>query len=725
MTKATVGGVPCLASSPVKWSFRDGVEAATGIFDFAPSDVEKLLGMTYVDLLIEGERKSIHVQGLSVVSEVSSGNPNIRRVMLADQRWWWRYKHVLRSFNIRRLIGVKRLTDPQTLEIQPVVDDVTFAKWSLYPREDGSRKWLASEVVADVLAAVLPSGFSVPCAEGFDEQPIENLELDDSGDAAVARVLSYLPGAAITVGADGQARIYSRLSGADQMLVARAGDEIEGGGHIQYISRRHIRPSAINVLFTVEYEVRFDFEELESKTGSIAEADEERIIDNVLPAPDFQTTLSSGETVAQGTWLSFPVALSAWGEAPYLGDIDFEDIQRAMVPFIDLWSTVRLAGQFAPVDEPADWASRVASIQQHYRQTFRIRREWMDRIKHLRAYRVALLDVETGTRGPAVAYADFAYMSTVRSLWAEANSNADLSYATNVLRYPRGDGGKIGRRDAPCPARVSVIDEDEGVLRLDYIGDPFGVHTTVLPSLVELEGTGHTDGTPDDAGPTADFASARCGGSIAYNAISESGAYPKLSASHKVAVILTAIPGAPNSNEQLFGIRVTPSEISGMLPPAAALGIADSNGPEMTIRIPASVETARVPWLDDDSEKIETAFGVRTGPRPDLSDMIINIDAGGFSAEGGAAINSIARAAAARIYAAMADRPEGGATFDLDPSVELGGWMEDVTHDLGVDGKTFTLVALPQGETPEFSMLSLLPAGVRATVLKLARPGKD
>jgi len=722
MTRATLNGLPCLDSGPVRWPLRPGVEPVTAQFDMTPDDAEGVLGAPEVMLNVTGPRESFSVHRLSVLSEVSSGNPAIRTVMVTDQRWWWRYRYIRRGYNIRRLIGVRRLKDPQTLEIQPVPDDVTFAPWSLYPPDDGQRKWLAGEVLRDVLAHVLPSGRSVPDTSGFDEIPIEDLKIDDSGDGAVRRVLDFLVGAAITVGLDGEARLYSRLSGREAELAGRIPDEIEDGGHLRMVSRRFLRPSKITVLFTREHELRFDFEETASKTSTAGLPAGERVMDNVLPVSDFELELSSGKTVAQGTWITFVQALNAWGDVPILGALDLPKIQEAMVPFIDLWSGVRLAGMLVPPDEYADWAGRIGAIQQHYRQTFRIRRQWMDRIRSLRAYRVALLDVETGTRGPAVAYTNFAYLSSNRSLWADFAAGVGLNYATNIRRYPVN--GVIGRRDAPAPCRVSIVDGDEGVIRLDFLGDAFGVHTQAFPSMIELQGsTLGADGYPKDH-PHADLKRARFGESVAFNAIARGSKRPKLTGSHKAAVILTAIAGSPNTNDQLFGVEIRPDEVAAILPPGNRAGISDRDclGPPMEIRIAPSIETARIPWLDNQSEVIETAFGVRPGPKPDLSDLVLNLEGASGPEIGGASLRSVAIAAAARVYGSMADRLEGAATFDLAPNIGLDGWIQEVSHELTVNGETFTLVTLPQGETAPVSLFALMDNGTRATLLKLASP---
>jgi len=78
----------------------------------------------------------------------------------------------------------------------------------------------------------------------------------------------------------------------------------------------------------------------------------------------------------------------------------------------------------------------------------------------------------------------------------------------------------------------------------------------------------------------------------------------------KLAVVLSAVPAAPNSNAQLHRIRVYPKDVKGMVPTGAHAGLDDADGPPMEIRVGANVEVARVQWLDSRSSDIEQCFGI-------------------------------------------------------------------------------------------------------------------
>ena len=124
---------------------------------------------------------------------------------------------------------------------------------------------------------------------------------------------------------------------------------------------------------------------------------------------------------------------------------------------------------------------------------------------------------------------------------------------------------------------------------------------------------------------------------------------PKLSSAHKIAIIVTAIPAAPNTSQQLHRIVVTPSEVANLLPGGAPPA---GRGPILEIRVPGSVETARIPWVDSKRTDIERAFGIQPG-EPNFANFVINEKKG---EDGSASLNAIALAEAASAYAAFSDR---------------------------------------------------------------------
>lgn len=709
---AKLGGRLLAGSAPVRWTFIDGVQPSTAVFELLKPDVETLLsgGLAPVTLEISGGvgLGTEKIDYLYVISEVPADDPNHGRVLVADRRWWWRYRHVKRDYNVRRRVGFRRVKNPSTQELQPVAEDVWYAPWSTKD-EDGAHPWTAREVVEDVLAAVLKKeqescGYLAP--SDVDEQamhvndlPIENLNIDESGDEAVARVLRFMPEMTVGVDADGTVRVYSRLSGNEVPAITVSGPEIVGGGHVQRIDLPRPRPSAIKVLFSREVEVRYDVEELASTTSSSARDKDDRFMDNVLPVPDFELG-----TWCQGTWITFAEALTAWGVIPGLGRaLDFDIIRQAMVAFCDLWSMAQQYGEGAP---DADWMGRLAAVQQHYRQTYRINRRWRDRIHSISAYRVAVIDPESGMRAPAVAYSDYAQMGSMRAILA---GGLEGGYVLNVAGSPASKDAEITDAMKPAPARVSVVDSDQGIVRLDFLTDVLHLADRTLP------------GTVDNA-PTTNLRRARFG-PIGWDSLPKGNAtaVPTLATPYRMALIVTVTPGSPNGAEQLHAITVKPGDIAGLLPPAARAGLNDCRGPIMEVRVsPTPETTAKVAWMDSYREAIEKVMGVRALSKdetmPDLDPITVN------AGDPLAPLDAIARAMAAAIYASLSDRPQGSKTIPLQSTIKLGGWLGSVSWEVTTKGEVLMQLRMREGG-PALDMFALMPTSVRRMILRLAQPG--
>ena len=79
---------------------------------------------------------------------------------------------------------------------------------------------------------------------------------------------------------------------------------------------------------------------------------------------------------------------------------------------------------------------------------------------------------------------------------------------------------------------------------------------------------------------------------------------------------------------------------------------------------------------------------------------------------------------AARTYAILTDRMQGSKSVSLMPTAEAVGSVDNVSHEIGSDGATRTLIELP-GNLPPIDLFSLLPESTRRIVLRLApSPGK-
>ena len=710
--QALINNFPLLASSEVRWTLKDGVKPFEAEFDIQPHFADQLLSgktLAPVELYLnDGSGNDVTISGLYVIARGVGPNPHIARILVVDRRWFWPNIHVIKHFNVRRNIGVKRQRRLDTPpELQVVTPDIAYAPFSL----NEGQPWKAREVLQNILQNILTSETQTTGTGGpfvidptlgnrLDNLPIENLEIDHPGDEALQRVLSYLPEAAVAVGKDGTVRVYAKASGAEEDIVLSAGAESVTGGHVEWISNARIRPRKIHVLFTREHEIRFDFtEDPQGPTGDL----DDRFMDNVLSVPDWDLKLKDNESVVQGTWLPFPKALDAWGSPPNQSNLTtaaawLAAIRRNMIPFVDLWTGIKLNGNFAP---DADWMARLGAIQQHWRLTYRINPRWMARILQLKASKVSTLNPATGDRAPALVYADYCRLASRKSITQHDSADGPVPVAMNVDSYPVGND--LDDTAIAAPARVSIMDHDQGILHLDFVGDPYRMSEMILPSKMENV-------------PTIDINDTSA--AVAFNVQSSRYDATAMSAGHKVAVVLTAIPAGTNDARKSHLQRVTksPADLTGIVPANLMRGIEQSVGPEMEIRINPTMETARVVWLDSRREDIEAAMGKVAWKAPEIDDLVVNLTG---NSDNAASLDAIAASVAARTYAMLSDRYKGGKTVRLKAGPEPIGYLQEVTHTVASTGATETTLNLPD-KLPQIDMFSLLPDSTRRLVLRLA-----
>jgi hypothetical protein len=728
--KAKLSEIDLLGNAPIRWKQTIGVRPSTTELDVRPNDADRLVEQQGpLRLVVDHSSGNLVVEDLYVVHRTPGENPELARVLVADRRVWWSYGHIKRSYNWRRVTGPKRVELPdQPPELDPLLDSVAYKPFSTRTDQGTYEdRWRADEILDAVLEEIgkVESGFSAAPNILVDPNlrkvlaayPVEDLDLDDTLDNALLRLLGILPEAAVTIDLDGSIRVFSRASGAENQVVRNLGPEIVDEGHVELVAPANVRPREVHVLFTREVELRFDFEELASRSSSASEETSSLKMANVLAIPDYSLDVA-GKTLPLGSWITFAEALTAWGDTgiPAIGTLDFVDLQRAFVPFLDLWAGLDLLGKTVP---DADWSSRIAAMQQHYRQTFRIPEEWLERIVSLRAHRVGTIDPTTGSRAPASVYADYAYLATQRALFYQLSMTSPLPYASNVKGFP--PSGDIDSTTKAAPAKVVVLDEDQGIIRFDFLVDPLRLYEMVLPSMVEIEGSG-TDagGYPTLPGPGGAIRLADS--VVTFDSVSElhREAVPKLTSGYQAAVILTAIPGSPNDDRQLQRIVRKPEDVAGFLPGNLGSRIGGARGPVMEVRIGPGVETARVAWNDDLEDEFKKLFGF--GGEPNLAkieEQTVNLASSAL----GASLDRIADAVAARVYAGFADHLEGDAAGDMNAAVRTEGWVVEVSHELATGGESHTRISLPE-KLPALNLLSLLDSGARAVILRTARPGK-
>ena len=732
-SRALLAGKPLFGA--LTWALTSGVRPFQTVVYMSHADADALTGAggtagstkpTPVELTLEAgiPARSHTFKGVYVLHRVASPLPWFAAVLISDRRWLWSKRIFRRYANIRRKVGTKRLTSPNQLDALNLEPRLVYAPWSL---KGGTQPWTASALLKDLgdelvdverqEAGAEPS-ITVPDVTDLEQTPIQDLELEGSLDECVERALASIPGMDVTVDADGGVRFFKRADASEMEEVRKAGQETQAGGHIEVVSYARTRARKFRIYFSLECEVRVNFTE-EADAGATSALDVTTTItcDNVLPIPDAALPVG-GRTLYTGTYITVGEAFTAWGALPVYGKpLSFRLVRRASVPFNGIWQMAHLAGQASP---DQDWPSRIAAVMTHFRRTYRIARVWMDRFFEIRAYRVATINPETGTRGDATVWQDFAWLASGRSMYAESANDQTISYAMNVAGYPAG--GVLGPDSTAAPATLRVEDSDQGVFSVTLNGNPTRFYEAALPSQVETEGANTQPGTlvaAGQGGPSPYIRRSTRG--IAWNVLGRFQNPAALTANHKMIAILTAIPACPNSKRALCYVDVSPNDPD--VPDFPGKGRCD--GPVQEVRISPTLEVARVAWLDSAKDRILGIFNedasqrVSDGPYP-LADLVVNYEG---NVAGGASLRGIAVAEAARQWQAQRDRAVGGATFGFRGVARLVGAMTSIQHTLDTRGVLLTRYDLP-GRIEPLSIARYFSAGLRKILFRLVNPGR-
>lgn len=708
-TEAKINGVPAIAQG-VGWRATTGVSPHQAEFSVPLDAVGGLLAAKRGETVLEMHGQTW--KALSIIEPGYASDPNVGRIRVVDRRYWWSYKHHYQWINWRARVSTKRRGEWQE-ELQPAAVDAF--KYRAFSSVNGAGKaWDPLLALKYVVTAINGKAPIIEDAKELKKLPLENLDLDMEGHEAIARCLRALPGAELTIDLEGEVRIFSWLSGAEVEVVGEglikihgeAGPEIVGAGHVEKIDRANVRPKYIDVLFTPEIEVRFDFvgddpADTEKDAGETVEKrgipKTPRRVRNVLPLPDFKLTYK-GKDYYQGTFFTVDDSINAWTDPPgILSKLSHKILRRAFIPERGLWAALGLAGTLDAKGSTANWSARVAALQAHYRQTFQIPKDWLERTFAMRPYLVGTIDVTTGQRAPAMAFSDHAIKPSEKGLYLDAATRkADkLAYAWNVTGYP-GENVEIvtdtiaaktgAEQTQPAPATIQILDEDQGVFRVAYQVDPWGRGQMVFPS--KLENT-----------PTRDWRkSTMKKKAVFFNSITKGGKVCALAETHRLAAIMTLVPAT-----SLYRIRVKPEDVAGLLPKAVADGLGESTGPPKEIRVGPGIETARIPWSQKAAPAIEKAFGQGLAPGADvpgltkaLRPFCVNDSPGekGAKGERGASLNQIALAHAASFYATVHDRVEGSMSAPMNADYIPTGAIDSVSHQVDGDGAPTSSISL-------------------------------
>lgn len=691
--RAYLGEVPLDANVPVSWSLLAGVDPYVTAFRIGREFAGNLsTGPVKLSMYRDGEQP-FHVHNLQVIGESETSDPFTKVVLVADDRYWWRQTRIRGSFNIRRRMNEKRrLTeDGSPIEIAQVADDVKYAPWSL----NGRKPWTPQEVVERILGELgYDRIYGVPLST-FPSPPLEDLEIDDEGGTALQKALHFLPGANVIMHPDGNVYVIDTtdVAGSNGLIKQFLGENppFANGGHVGYTERAHLRPVAVRVLFQVEQEIRFD-----SIIDGETITSDDRYLRNVAPIPD-PTLVVNGKTRVAGTYVHFPALFRAWNADK--GNSTQPDISDELLR--EFWCTGHPEAYWCKqgdLQPTVLWVERIAACRAHFQQTYQIARRWNDRVYAWKPYRVSILDEENGVFGRAQAYAGHCYAVSYKGLNADpARQFIMMNVDGSVGRGQPLSEGKVS------PAIVTIEDSELGIIRLDYHTDLLGHYRQIIPGKVDGVPTAIPSQTDPNHGLMMDATMYE--GSVGLS----------LAANHRVAVVLTAIPAAPNGRGQFKAMDVYAADAIQHLSSRARNAAIGATGPIWHVRVGSQIATARYAWSDSLAGEIERAMGVGASPenvnedvRDGLDELLLNPKE----------LRDLAETFAAGVYASLLDGYVGDYVADMRPNVLPVGNIAQVTHTIHpVEGVTETRLACMTTDVAHDAM-ALLPESARKLFLR-------
>ena len=736
----TLGGVKLAAMGSIVWKFVAGVQPYATVMSVYKDKWDSLKNRMgeFLTLTISDARgHTYEIKKLTILHAAPSEAPNLVSFVVADRRWKWPYTLVVRDFNVPKKSGDRTAFFTEVPAAAGITVDVyEYRRSSL--NEDGE-KWTSKGAVEDVLDQVEPDEDaweveSWPIKDGVEvaeegQFAIQGVMMRDQGDTAIARLLTLVPGASLYVNMAGKVIVFdgADLDAAENYLKNELPFATWDGEKVEFVDRKVIRPSKVNVYYTREVEVLFEFSD-DYNVTSVPPARNSPYADNVIPTTDSETeifsydpevgtsvqidTLYPGTYVPVKDWLyqmdlrkpaaSFPWTFDFAREAWLVGDL------------MGGWGGTRL-----DMTEFASVAARITAFQQHFRQTFRISRRYTERIRDMRPVRVSMLDPVTGTRAPAASWGQYATTWSAKGVRLASRKNSqNATESTNVDTIQAASELGISLlKSSPSPMQITVIDKDLGVFRLDGILSPYGTEDRMYPcNLVDSNeqlASVSRDLTQQNSKPM---------GFGMRSSTGTNGIFLRRKMDMKAC--LTIIPAAPNNKFQFHKVVVEASDIAEVY--QREFRIQDGDGPELDVFVPPGEVTARFAWAEDVAAKatISDLLGLNS-ENPNTAG-IEGPDLPGYELVNGK--NEIAAhsvAVAAEAIAQFADAWQGRvATRVPDDGLKLVGNMSGATISVAgaPSSKVMAMHDFP-GQQKPISRLAMLPEAARHLILGVLKVG--
>lgn len=698
--RATLNGIPLDASGPITWALTIGAEPYRTSWRIAAAAAAQIMdadpgrGRSVLRWEVPGH-PALEVGGITILGTSPTAEPWTVTLELTDWRDDLRYEVEYLPANLRRRTGeLRRANEGAPDELAQINQDQAFAPFSL----NGSEPWEPLALLQEFFRRRnrTPEVRSTPPWT----LPVQNTLVKGQANEELGRLLGLWGGGLqCYVDLQGEPVLFDALNGGERLIVGVAGagglqaSRIRGaaqGGPPSVVGPqlwgetdlRKYRPEAVVSCFDRLVELRFDYDETAppvdtSGTSSTTNSDPEAIdqplyMENVVQIPDLELTIPARgdrpeRKVYRGAWVTVQEALDAWNADGWaitsgpLATLTVALLRQTFLAGLEAWAD-------PTATDAAIYGRRVASLRTHYRQTYRISPFWRARVGRLIARRSELNDAELGTFAPAEVFQDYAEYLTARGAIKEVEAKREgLALLRNVygagqvglnlLEQNVGPGGMN-----PAPAEVRILDDDQGIVRVEFPADPNSFVRYRIPSALETrsDGTAASTAKANEAQLFADSATLR--------------------ESHRVSIVLSAEVAAPNDARAFHTVEVPAGDVD--LP-----NMGPAEAPKRYVLQPAADGrgAARFPWRDDVAEDFRLAF-LRDG----AAGLIDSLGDPCNKDE----LDDVARAQATQTYVRHLDRIEGELTTGLAPGIEPDGSVVAVTHTLAPTGEATTTVTM-------------------------------
>lgn len=680
--RITLGGVLLAGDASYMWPLVDGTAPAEVVWQVSAERATQIPLGKPLELKIVSDRSTLTVQQVYCLEILPAKSPKQRLLRICDRRWKWSRGWIATTMNVRRTTGemLGLLGEGQALENVQYDPVIEFAKWSLYPVGEGATRWTFKDAL-DYVFSKIEGGQPYRVEGSLPDTTIVDLPVIGAPAACLDSLFAYsASGMSVSLDLTGTAVVRQQAKAGKKQEVPQLRKHVVGAD-MTLSDRRAIRPAKVVVYFEREQEIRFSYAE----TGSYVR--DTPSLMNVASTTDL-TTPVQGKNVGRGSYEWLTRLFEAWGVFVNMDGIDYA-FPGGLLTFAGL---ARFGFQLEVFEQIAAngfqfdvaKARRIRAAVDHWRKTFAIDEQFMQRIGGLRPNRVRVLNPLTGTRAKSDVYCSFTRRPNHLNPLAlkETNEQVPLAWRSEF------DGGPMADADCAAPAAVQVVDQQAGILRIDPVND----YAAIFDATV----FGYASGTGTPRGgdsPTTDLGAANRNRKDAFAQWGSA----RMDPDFKLATVLTAQIASPNDVTRFHAIEVT----------ASSLGESAAEGPVLCAMVPAAILTARFAWDDAKQDKIISA--IKQGDPPPV-DLLVNP----------AMVEEVAKATARAIYHSYADIPltsSGPVSIDMDPEWAPDGAISSVAH--GLRGGITVTELVATGVRRPVDIWAFLPPAIRDRLMRL------